>query len=178
MKSLIPNEAIRRILFSKLSEQVPNFDFAAVQLSAQLLMSSQQTIHLFENHFAQWGLSQGRFAILMLLYNLPENDWTPVKLAEATCVTKATVTGLVNNLSRDGYITRQQHPDDGRKISLRLSESGEQFVQGMIPQHFEQISQIYSNLDGQQIKQICDALTLLQQVIIPGAEKETKQYIE
>ncbi len=175
MENLIPDESIRRTLLSKLSEEIPNFDFAAVQLSAQLLMCSQQTIHLFENHFAQWGLSQGRFAILMLLYNLPENDWTPVKLAEAVHVTKATVTGLVNNLSRDGYIIRQQHPGDGRKISLRLSESGEQFVQGMIPQHFERISQIYSNLDGQQIKQICDALALLQRAIMPGVAREVEQ---
>ncbi len=171
MRNLIPDEAIRRTLLSKLSEQVPNFDFAAVQLSAQLLMCSQQTIQLFENHFAQWGLSQGRFAVLMLLYNLPENDWTPVKLAEATHVTKATVTGLVNNLSRDGYVTRQQHPGDGRKTNLLLSESGAQFVRDMIPQHLERISQIYSNLNGQQIKQICDALTLLQGVVMSGAVK-------
>ncbi len=170
MSSLIPDESIRRSLLAKLSERVPDIDFAAVKLSAQLMMLSQQTSQLFENHFAQWGLSQGRFAIMMLLFNLSENDWTPAKLAEASNVSKATVTGLVNNLSRDGHVTRQQHPSDGRKTSLKLSESGRQLIQSMLPQHFDQISKIYSNLTRQQIKQVSAALELLQQAIAPGTE--------
>jgi DNA-binding MarR family transcriptional regulator len=171
MKSLIPNESIKCSILSKLTERVPGVDLNEVMLSMKLMSLSQQSLHMFENHFAQWGLSQGRFAIMMLLFNMSDTQWTPAKLAEATGVTKATVTGLLNNLERDGYLIRQPHERDRRKTTLTLSESGVELIEQVIPAHFSQISSYYQDLSDKQIKQISAALSLLQQTIAAATEK-------
>ncbi|MDH3354122.1 MAG: MarR family winged helix-turn-helix transcriptional regulator [Chromatiales bacterium] len=167
MKRLIPNESIKCSILSMLKERVPDIDidFGAVKLTMQLATLSQQSLHLFEGHFAQWGLSQGRFTIMMLLLNMPDNEWTPVKLAEATGVTKATVTGLLKNLERDGHVLRQPHETDRRKTRLTLSDAGKTLMQSVIPAHFSQISSYYKHLTKKQMKQISESLELLQQTI-------------
>lgn len=165
MKSLIPNEPTKCSIFAKLKENLPGIDVGAVKLSMQLASLSQQSLQVFENHFSQWGLSQGRFAILMLLFNLPEKNWTPATLAEATGVTKATITGLLNNLTRDGHVERQPHESDRRKTCLKLSEPGKALVQELIPAHFSKISSYYEHLSAKEIKQITESLELLQRTM-------------
>jgi len=172
MKRLIPNESTKCSILSRLGEKIPGVDIDAVKLSMQLMSLSQQSLHMFENHFAQWDLSQGRFAIMMLLFNLSDNEWTPVKLAEATGVTKATVTGLLHRLEQDGYLIRQAHESDRRKTNLTLSKSGEALMQKIIPDHFKQLSGYYQHLTQKQMKQIIESLALLQQSVVVVSDKQ------
>ncbi|MCW8983548.1 MAG: MarR family transcriptional regulator [Gammaproteobacteria bacterium] len=172
MKSLIPNESTKCLILEKMKVGVPGIDVGAVKLSMQLASLSQQSLQLFESHFSRWGISQGRFAIMMLLFNLPEKNWTPAKLAEATGVTKATVTGLLNNLDRDGHLLRQPHESDRRKTVLKLSAEGVALVQKIIPEHFSQISSYYKHLTKAQMRQISESLELLQQTIALAAEQK------
>src|SRR5207244_12331997 len=54
----------------------------------------------------RFGLSEGRFQILVRLHHQPSGRFTMGELAETLDITPRTVTGLVDNLERDGLVRR------------------------------------------------------------------------
>ena len=69
-------------------------------------------------------LSEGKFVLLLLLRDLPEG-LAPHELAERAGVTRATITGLLDGLERDGFLARHGDKDDRRKVSVRLTAMGQ-----------------------------------------------------
>jgi DNA-binding MarR family transcriptional regulator len=47
------------------------------------------------------------------------------------------MTGLIDTLERDGFVTRESDPHDRRMMSVRLTPKAEQFLHGMLPGHFQ-----------------------------------------
>lgn len=59
----------------------------------------------------------------IVLVNLWENDGaTQQELADKGYKHKATVTSLINNLEKNGFVTRIEHPTDRRSNQIRLTE--------------------------------------------------------
>ena len=56
--------------------------------------------HVMERYFAGRGLSEGKFKILMLLFDAKDHSLSPTELAKQSNVTKATITGLLDGLVR------------------------------------------------------------------------------
>ena len=50
---------------------------------------------------------------------------TPSAIAAREGVQPPSVTRTVNCLADDGYVVREDHPDDGRQVLVRLSDKGE-----------------------------------------------------
>ncbi|RVU14013.1 MarR family winged helix-turn-helix transcriptional regulator [Methylobacterium oryzihabitans] len=69
------------------------------------------------------GLSEGRFVLLVVLLDAPDG-LSPHALAEAAGVTRATVTGLLDGLEGGGWIRRDAHADDRRRLTVRLTPDG------------------------------------------------------
>ena len=70
------------------------------------------------------GLSEGRFQILIRLQHVPGGRTTMGELAEMLDVSPRTVTGLVDNLERDGLVRRVDDPKDRRSVYAELTELG------------------------------------------------------
>jgi DNA-binding MarR family transcriptional regulator len=49
-------------------------------------------------------------------------------LAKSMGVTTAAMTGIVDRLVRDGYVTRVSDPDDRRVVKIKLTTKGERVV--------------------------------------------------
>ncbi len=62
---------------------------------------------------APYRLSEGKFVLLFLLRDLPEG-LAPHELAERAGVTRATITGLLDGLERDGFLARHDDKEDRR----------------------------------------------------------------
>ena len=77
----------------------------------------------------RFGLSEGRFQILVRLKHQPSGRFTMGELAEMLDVSPRTVTGLVDNLERDGLVKRVDDPADRRSVYAELTEQGRQRIE-------------------------------------------------
>jgi len=77
------------------------------------------------------GLSEGRFAVLLLLEQRPA--LTPAELAENLGVTRATITGLIAGLERQDLLVREADSSDGRRTRLALTAAGLTAIAEIIP---------------------------------------------
>jgi DNA-binding MarR family transcriptional regulator len=76
----------------------------------------------------RFGLSEGRFQILVRLHHAPAGRVTMGDLAEMLDVTPRTVTGLVDNLERDGLVKRVAARDDRRSVYAELTDQGRERI--------------------------------------------------
>lgn len=91
-------------------------------------------------------LSEGKFVLLLLLHNVPEG-LAPYELAERAGVTRATITGLLDGLERDGFLARHDDPDDRRKVSVRLTTKGQATARELFNEHTEWIGSLFAGFD-------------------------------
>ncbi len=125
------------------AQHFPGLDPSACELFLHLLRTGDEAFRVTDAHFQAQGLSQGRFTVLMLLYDKTcgeSHARTPAQLAEQAGVTRATMTGLIDTLERDGMVTRTPDPTDRRMLSVSLTAHGVGFLERMLPEHFRRIS--------------------------------------
>lgn len=49
-------------------------------------------------------------------------------LARAACIGYATLTGILDRLEENGYVTRTRDPDDRRSVILKMTKAGERLL--------------------------------------------------
>jgi DNA-binding MarR family transcriptional regulator len=76
----------------------------------------------------------------------PDEEINPSTLAEKVGVKRATMTGLLDGLEKDGLVGRHAHPEDRRKISVRLTAKGRQVLEDMLPDYYRHIAKLMTNL--------------------------------
>ncbi len=110
-----------------------------------------------------WRSTQPRAAKLLGADDCASGPRTPAELADAAGVTRATMTGLIDTLERDGYVVREPDPSDRRMLSVRLTSKGEQFLQEFLPGHFRIIAAVMSTLSESERKTLVRLLVKVQQ---------------
>jgi DNA-binding MarR family transcriptional regulator len=110
----------------------------------------------------QFGLSIGRFSLLMILHRHSESELTPSDLARRAAVTRATVTGLLDGLEEEGLVERHAHSTDRRRISLKLTAAGKAFIAKLIPAYAPRLSAVASGLSENERRQFLRLLDKIQ----------------
>ena len=95
------------------------------------------------------GLNQTRFAILYHLAQAPEG-LNPKELAARLAVPRATMTGLLDGLEKEGHTERGPDPSDRRALRVRLTASGTKFVKATVPGHCQRLSQVMEALSAEE----------------------------
>ncbi|MCR8993793.1 MarR family transcriptional regulator [Brevibacillus sp. 7WMA2] len=139
-KQSIHSNAIPSLIQSKRQIERYNLDVdaQAILVAARLMAAGTKLGHAAEIHFSRFGLSTGRYR---LLADLEDNggEELPSQLAEHLGVTRATVTGLIETLERDGLVARRSSSVDGRQKSVILTEKGREKLLEMAPEHFARL---------------------------------------
>lgn len=133
--------------FPALAQTFSSFDQESVETCLVLLDVMAEIYAFFEAHFADHGLSAGKFTILMQLY-VAQKDLSPSEFASRANVTRATVTGLLDRLEREHLLERQAHPTDRRMTTVRLTAKGTSLVEAILPDHFARTRQLMLGLDS------------------------------
>ncbi|MBW8782727.1 MAG: MarR family transcriptional regulator [Verrucomicrobia bacterium] len=131
------------------AQQFPDLDPSATEAYLHLLRTSDEAFRVITTNLNQNGLSQGRFTVLMLLLDKGTGRpcaSTPAELADKAGVTRATMTGLVDTLERDGMVTRQPDPEDRRMMSVALTDKGVAFIKEVLPGHFRRMAALMGSL--------------------------------
>lgn len=104
----------------KLANQFPDLDVPSVKTCLAFLHTTAEVYEALDTHFARYGLSMGKFTVLMQLLQAGKQGLTPSKCAERAGVTRGTITGLLDGLEREGWVRRQPHTVDRRMLTIQL----------------------------------------------------------
>lgn len=107
-----------------------------------------------EKFLAPFGLSQGRFAIMLSMADRNGTDHTPSHLAEVTGKSRPTVTKMLDKLDADGLIFREKSGEDGRGRKLALTRKGEELLNKIIPGYNSRILEMSFHLSEEDKKQL------------------------
>lgn len=106
---------------------------------------------------AAHGLTEGRFVLMFLLDAAPAG-LAPNALAEQAGVTRATITGLLDGLARDGLVVREADSQDRRALCIRLTPQGKQLASAVFAQHSQWIGGLFGHLSAIERQQLAALL--------------------
>lgn len=141
----------------RIASKYPGVRAKTLEAYLKMMWFSGQVDRVLESHFAQWNLSRGRFMALMLLYRkcnanfvdggIPEESaLSPSELASQLDVTRGNMTGLIDGLEREGWIRRENDPEDRRGLLIHMTEDGKERLEKMLPVHFERMGKFLSKM--------------------------------
>ena len=151
----------------KAAELHPALDPVAHSTFMHLLRTADMVFAETGRFFSRHNVSQGRFTVLMLLSRSWESPSTPASLAEEAGVTRATMTGLIDTLEKDGLVVREPDAHDRRTTHVRITLNGQEFLGSMLPDHFERVSAMMQTLTKSECNQLVQLLQKIQEGLTP-----------
>jgi len=136
----VPEQSRTTEMLGRVRAMVPDLDAATVVFALSILGQVTRILDAMDAHFGRYGLSQGRYVVLLALLVDAGHAWTPAALSAQVGVTRATMTGLLDRLEKDGFIERRPHPTDRRSTLIVLRPSGRAKLGKMLPDHFRRVA--------------------------------------
>jgi len=139
----------------------PEADIQAILDFAIMLRAASDISDALDKLLAKHALLQGRWWVLVLLLRQPDQTSSPTALAEKTGVTKATMTGFIDSLEREGLISRLLDNEDRRKFLIQLTEVGQQKLDQVMPDYYSKVSTFMTMLTPEQRSVMIQSLQIL-----------------
>jgi len=151
MAHLIPKNLPRYECLHEASQRFPDLDPSAMEAYLHLLRAGTDCLAFSHEYLSSYGVSAGRFTVLMLLLHGPACGQkaevvTPAELAEMAGCTRATMTGLIDTLERDSLVKRVPDAKDRRMMTVSLTVKGTALLTKMLPGHFKRLARLMSCL--------------------------------
>ncbi|MDR3590688.1 MAG: MarR family transcriptional regulator [Negativicutes bacterium] len=129
--------------FAKL---IPEIDVSSVEVLLQFLRAFLEIQHsIFDVLEKKNKISDGKLTVMIILYQSPKG-MAPSKLAERACVTRATISAMLQRMIRDGLAYTFSDSADGRGKFIALTEKGRSFMDEILPEHFLRTARLMSSL--------------------------------
>jgi DNA-binding MarR family transcriptional regulator len=145
----------------KFAMRYPQADISAISAFLHLLRVATDLSLALDECLSRHGLLQGRWWVLILLMREENLTATPSMLASKAGVTRATMTGLIDGLERDGLVTRVMDIKDRRSISIKLTEAGQARLDAVMPDYYSRLRECMRGLDESQRQQLHHMLQLI-----------------
>jgi DNA-binding MarR family transcriptional regulator len=81
--------------------------------------------------------------------------------AEASAISKATLTGVVKTLEGRGWLVKQAMKEDRRRVALHLTPAGMKFMEELYPRFNAVESKVVADLNLKQCKQMTESLRVI-----------------
>jgi DNA-binding MarR family transcriptional regulator len=118
---------------------------------------------LLKQHEIEIGPGQGR-----ILFALWQKDGVPINdLVERTLLRKSTLSELLDNLEKAGYVKREQSEEDRRKILVRLTERTQKLQKIYINLSVEMTKIFYNDFTEEEIDEFESYLRRILSNLIP-----------
>ncbi|HEY8643993.1 MAG TPA: MarR family transcriptional regulator [Candidatus Dormibacteraeota bacterium] len=129
------------------------------------LRMAGKVMHLTMERWAdRHGLSEGRMSVMFRLRKAPDQRSTMSELAAVLSTTPRNITGLVDNLERDGFVQRVPDPDDRRSIQAQLTPAGIEKIDSIWRASTEaqtQVTKQFTKHELAQLRHLCLKLVQL-----------------
>ncbi len=146
------------------SSQKPNEQQAAIfQFFTEIDIIKQLSSALFNKTLPD-GLHVSHFAVISHLVRMGDGK-TPLEIASAMQVTKATMTHTLNVLQKRNLIEVRANPSDGRSKQVFLTPAGQQFFSKAIGMVTAAYQPILAKCDVPQLLATLPALQALRKIL-------------
>ncbi|HEY9065057.1 MAG TPA: MarR family transcriptional regulator [Burkholderiaceae bacterium] len=136
-------------------------DHAVLRLWLRLLASTTQIEAEIRRRLRErFDISLARFDYMAQLYRFREGLKMRA-LSRYLMVTGGNVTGLTDELERDGLVVRETDPNDQRGRIVKLTAKGRRAFETMAREHETWILELFGGLDARAVKQLHDQLGTL-----------------
>jgi DNA-binding MarR family transcriptional regulator len=142
------------------AERSPEFSASAAFAFLHLLKTGTELLSLDSQVLHSLGTRQGRFILLMLADKCGAP--TAAELADDTGVSRATVTGLLDGLEREGLVERRMDLADRRVVRVHLTAQGSQLLERIRPIYCRWFAQVVATLDEGERQQLVGLLRKIQ----------------
>ena len=152
----------------KMGLRYPDLDVDATTLFMHILRVGDESFRAASETFKHHCVSHGRFIVMMNLYDKENgitHELSAAEIADRSCVTRATVTGLVDGLEKEGIVVRSTDPRDRRMVVVKLTQAGIDLMDSILPMHFRMIRRLMSVYNAEERKQLLQLLEKLNQWI-------------
>lgn len=154
----LPSKDILR----KFAERYPQADISAVSTFLYFLRVATDVSLALDQCLSRHGLLQGRWWVLILLMREDDQRSAPSVLAEKAGVSRATMTGLIDGLERDGLVQRVYGSEDRRSVMVQLTADGQQKLDEVMPDYYSRLRECMAGLDEVARAQLVQMLGVLQ----------------
>jgi DNA-binding MarR family transcriptional regulator len=129
-------------------------DHAALKLWLRLLACTTQIEDEIRRRLrARFDISLPRFDYMAQLHRRPEGLMMKA-LSRCLMVTGGNVTGLTDELEREGLVQREASPTDRRSWIVRLTPAGRTAFEAMAQEHELWILELFAGLDARAVQQL------------------------
>ena len=131
----------------KFAARYPVADVTAISSFLHLLRVATDLSLALDACLSEHGLLQGRWWVLILLMREDNQTSTPSLLAEKAGVSRATMTGLLDGLARDGLVERVFDEKDRRSVTVTLTASGQAKLDDVMPDYYARLRACMAGVD-------------------------------
>jgi len=149
-------------ILNKFAHRYPDANIEHVLHFLTLLRVGSDLSDVLDRFLTGYGLLQGRWWVLILLMREQDLMSTPSLLAEKAGVSRATMTGLIDGLDKEGLIMRVTDVNDRRKLQIKLTSTGQAKLDEVMPEYYRRVSELMSVLSSEQSESLISSLTKLQ----------------
>lgn len=127
----------------------------------KLFMLVSELEKTLEHHFSRFGLSRGRYLLLLILHWCPEKKMSPSDLADKLDVTRGNMTGLIDGLEKAGLIRRAECKNDRRGIFVAITEKGKEKIEEVLPVHYKRLGKFLEGVTQDEASQMIHMMNKL-----------------
>ena len=136
------------------------FDFDALLAVSNIYRAATAVRNRMEREvLTPVGLTWGGFTILFVLWIWGDRETGD--LAQDCGVAKGTLSGMVSTLENQGLVSRSRHPDDGRRVIVKLDPAGEQSIESLFPTFNSFETRLTERLDVKERHELARLLRLV-----------------
>ena len=124
-----------RRIADRYHDAFPGADEVAIDISLQVFTCSAAQSASLTRFFNRLGLirTRGRYTALRNLYFARDGKLTQNELRAELNVTSPNVTYLIDELEKDGLVSRSPHPTDRRATYVALTDKGNELCKVLVP---------------------------------------------
>ena len=107
------------------------------------VLCTSDVIHAaIQRQLAPRGINELRFNMLLVLLAIDPDPVNPADLAYQTGVTRAAITDALDDLARQGLVTRTPDTRDRRMVEVRLTEKGHRLIAEVMKDYLHLLSKV------------------------------------
>jgi MarR family transcriptional regulator, negative regulator of the multidrug operon emrRAB len=146
---------------ARLQVRLPSAPVSKIMLSRMLVELGRGMLGRLEQQIRPFGLAEPEFRVLSVLFSEPEGAAHPSDLCVRTAQSPANMSRIADALVSRDLITRVSSATDRRRMVLRISKQGEEFVRRLLPGFFAALETMLTSFNDAELQQL---ITLLKRV--------------
>jgi DNA-binding MarR family transcriptional regulator len=131
------------------------------EIVSDILRSAHRIRGVLADHFAEFGLSDARFAVLQIVRDALPRGCTQTELAERLQQSESSVSTLVDRMRAADLLYRLRSKSDRRKCLLVLTDHARETLDKLEVCHHERMAELLSCYHTEQLRDLAVLLKIL-----------------